>query len=209
MMKKNKVIWAAVCATALTLGGCGGGDGSASTSAGASTNNIDSTTQAPIPVKSAGSPFVGVWHSSAACSSGWVLVPAVDPGKGSFLIGDITFTETTMAREYSVFSDGACTQLVGTVTYNYDLTWSDSSLTGWSRVARVDARFNRYDLSNPSIELDPSAKEAPGHLTKSLFAYKRDQKNDWLYWADSESASDADGYPSALKSYPKEYRPHN
>ena len=135
-------------------------------------------------------------------------MPAVDLGKGSFLIGDITFTETTMAHEYSVFSDGACTQLVGTVTYNYDLTWSASSLTGWNRVARVDARFVRYDVSNPSIELNPDAKEAPGHLNKSLLAYKSDSKNDWLYRADSKSVNDVDGYPSALRSYSESYRPY-
>lgn len=206
-MKKNLVLCAAACVAAIALSGCGGGGGDDG-APGSTANKDDSTTQTPTPVNSAGTPFVGVWHSNAMCSTSWDLVPAADTGRGSFLIGDITITETTMAMAHSVYSDGACTKLVGTVTYNYDLTWSASSLTGWNRVARVDARFVRYDVSNPSIELNPDAKEAPGHLNKSLLAYKSDSKNDWLYRADSKSVNDVDGYPSALRSYPESYRPY-
>lgn len=206
-MTRNEVFCAAACAAALLLGGCGGGDGGGDSGTGLAAANPPATqTPAPPVEKSAGTPFVGVWESDTGCSSNWDLVPAADSGKGSFRIQAVTFTETTMSRQHSLYSDGACEKLVGTVTYNYDLIWSSSSIAGWSDVARVDARFNRYDVSNSSIELDPLEKEAPGHLTKSILAIKYDPAGAWLYWADTKSAKDADGYPAAFRNYSTDFR---
>ena len=208
-MNMNWTACAAACVMTLALTGCGGGDGGGDSTATTNPPAGESATTTPPTTNagaSIGKPFVGVWESRTGCSSNWDLVPAADSGKGSFRIQSATFTETTMARQYSVYSDGQCTQLVGTVTYNYDLTWSASSITGWNNVARVDAKFNRYDVSNSSIELDPAVKEAPGNLTKSILAIKFDPTGSWLYWADNDSAKDSDGYPTAFRTYSTDYR---
>lgn len=212
-MNMNWTACAAACVMTLALTGCGGGDGGGDgTNASTNDNSQPSTTTPVAPTENAGAsigkPFLGVWKSTAACSSNWDLVPAADSGRGSFLIDDTTITETTLAFHYSVYSDGQCTKLVGTVTYNYDIVWSASAISGWSKVARVDATFNRYDVSNSSIELDPAVQEAPGNKTKSILAMKYDGKY-WLYRAQQDSPKDADGYPTVFKSYPSNYRTNN
>ena len=201
--------WTACVAVVATLAGCGGGGDSASTPTAGTQGGATSEVPAPAgggQADSAGKLFFGVWKSQTGCSSNWDLVPAADSGKGSFRIDDVTFTETSMARQHSLFSDGNCTQHVGTVTYIYDLVWSASSITGWSDVARVDAKFNRYDVSNNSIVLDPAAKEAPGNLTKSILAIKDTGTEKSLYWGDSKSSKDAEGYPTAVRNYSTDVR---
>lgn len=210
----HRGMWVTV-ALVVAVAGCGGGGdgGTGGSSAGAMQESAPIQTTGPDKpandMSSASKPFLGVWKSIAGCSSNWDLVPATDSGKGSFLIGDVTFTETSMAREYRVFSDGNCTQLTGTVTYNYDLVWNTGSVAGWSEVARVDARFNRYDVSNSSIELDADAKEVVGSLSKTILAIKLDAQNKWLYWADNKSDKDADAYPTALRDRSEYYRSRN
>ncbi|MFD2756229.1 hypothetical protein [Comamonas terrae] len=202
-MRKQWSLWVVAGATAIVLAACGGGEGGSSTSPALETSAGQGTdTGIAGNSASVATPFLGIWQVDQVCTNNWELVPASEQKNGGSLrVEKLEIFETKLIQTTVIYGDRNCSQPIGRVIENYDLSWSAASTPGWSKAARIKATFNGYEAS-ASLLLVPSEGEALGNVRKMLVGAKISATYEQLYIGSSQVPVDMDGYPTDFPPYP-------
>ena len=183
-MNTHKSKLNAIAAMALLAGlvGCGGG-GSGGPSAPASTFDT--------------SAFLGDWTRT----DGTLTYCFTYNTLGETYWGHnrpLTITPTSMTGTIAVYNDRDCTSKAGVATTTYALAFNQGAVAGKSNVARVEAVLTGFStgLDGDGTGIKASTPPVTG-TTEKVLMYVSGTK---LFFGDTQSALDADGYPTALKS---------